>query len=277
MLPILNNSVMVMSRGTRAWLAALTIAVLATPLVYFSRDHLAAASDSNGTSGASDKPEAELLPPLSEAEQKIRDVLSKQAELRFEEMPLKDVMAKVQDEYGIQVQLDLAALGGEGIDADTLIDVEVKGVSLGSALRLMLRQRNMSCVVRDDVLQITTKDEADNWLVTRIYPVGDISDQQDFSDLVGVITSSIATATWDEYGGNGSVVSLGGTSSLIISQSQDVHDQVLQLLRSLRTVRRASSSAGKSASTVMSGGGGVAIPRKGKRLPGEKAAGGGMM
>jgi hypothetical protein len=134
----------------------------------------------------------------------------------------------------------------------------------------------MSCIVRDDVLQITTKDEADNWLVTRIYPVGDFSDEQSFSDLVGVITSTIASATWEESGGNGSVVSLGGDSSLIISQSQDVHDQVLQLLRSLRTARRASSSAGKSASTVMSGGGGVAIPRKGKRRPEEKAAGGGI-
>ena len=190
-----------------------------------------------GPAAASDKPVAELLPPLSEAEQIIRDVLSKQTELRFEEVPLRNVVAQLQDEYGIQVQLDLAGLGGEGIDADTSIDVDVKGVSLGAALRLMLRQRNMSYVVRDDVLQITTQDEADNWLVTRIYPVGDISDQQNFSDLVGVITSTIARATWDEYGGNGSVVSLGGTSSLIISQSQDVHDQVLQLLRSFRTAR----------------------------------------
>jgi hypothetical protein len=106
--------------------------------------------------------------------------------------------------------------------------------------------------------------------------VGDISDQQDSSDLVDVITSTIASATWNEYGGNGSVLPLGGASSLIISQSQDVHDQVLQLLRSLRAAQRGSSSVGKSASTVMSGGGKVATPRKGKRLSEEKAAGGGL-
>ncbi len=276
MLPILDGSVMPMSRGTRAWLVALTIAVLATPLVYFSGDHLVVASDSKGTSGASDAPVAELLPPLSEAEQKIRDVLSKQVELNFEEVPLRDVAARVQDEYSIQVQLDQVALDGEGIGADTPINVAVKGVSLGSALRLMLRQQNMCCVVRDDVLQITSKAAADNWLVTRIYPVGDISDQQGFSDLVEVITSTIASATWDENGGNGSVVPLGGTNSLIISQSQDVHDQVLQLLRSLRTARRASSPAGKSASTVMSSGGGSTAPRKDKRPPEGNNSGGGM-
>jgi hypothetical protein len=281
MLPILNGSAMAMSRGTRAWLVVLTIAVLATPLVYFSRDRLVAASDSKGGSGASpEKPVAEFLPALSPNEEKIRLILTDVFELSFKELPLNDVVKQLQDKvgkYGVETQLDQTALEDAGIGADTPITFEVNtynDVSLGSALRLMLRQHNIAFVVRDDVLLLTTKDEADGWLVTRIYPVGDISDQQGFSDLVDAITSTVASATWDDYGGNGTIAPLTGASSLIISQSQDVHDQVLQLLRSLRTARRASGSAGKSASTVMSGGGGVATPRKGKRANGAQAPGG---
>jgi hypothetical protein len=269
MLPVLNSSVMAMSRGTRAWLVVLTIAVLATPLVYLTRDRLVAAGDSRG---AGQMPAAEFLPQLSEREQKIREILAKPGDLSYTQVSLADVVTALQDQFGIEIHLDRVAMEEAGKSGDELITISVKGVSLGSALRLMLRPHDLCVVVRDEVLQLTSKEEAAALLVTRIYPVGDISDQQGFADLVDAITSTIDYATWDEYGGNGSVAPLSGASSLIISQSQDVHDQVLQLLRSLRTARRASGAIAKSTSATT--GGKASTSRKSKRTVETKGLGG---
>ncbi|HUE71967.1 MAG TPA: hypothetical protein VMP01_13860, partial [Pirellulaceae bacterium] len=48
------------------------------------------------------------------------------------------------------------------------------GISLRSALRIMLGELKLTYVIRDEVMQITTPEDAENQLVTKVYPVGDL-------------------------------------------------------------------------------------------------------
>src|SRR5262249_61993838 len=76
---------------------------------------------------------------------------------------------------GIEVVLDQEALKAAGIDAAaTLISKSLKDISLRSALKLILQDYNLTYVIKDEVLQITTKDKAGTELVTKVYPVGDL-------------------------------------------------------------------------------------------------------
>ena len=108
------------------------------------------------------------------AEQRIFEELDKETHLEFNETPLADVVGYLKDLHEIEIQLDTRALDGVGIGSDTPITRELRGVSLRSALRLMLKDLDLTYVVKDEVLQITTPEEAEANLVTKVYPVGDL-------------------------------------------------------------------------------------------------------
>ncbi len=62
-------------------------------------------------------------------------------------------------------------------------------------------------------------------------------DRFDFDSLVDIITSIIEPTTWDEVGGPGSIAVDEVRAALIVSQTDEVHDQVWGLLTQLRRSR----------------------------------------
>ena len=61
--------------------------------------------------------------------------------------------------------------------------------------------------------------------------------QADFDSLISLITSTIAPDSWDEVGGRGSVREFETNLSLVISQTQDNHEKVADLLDQLRRLQ----------------------------------------
>lgn len=58
--------------------------------------------------------------------------------------------------------------------------------------------------------------------------------QADFDSLIDLIVTTIAPDTWEEVGGPGSINEFETTLSLVISQTEEVHDQIRDLLEQLR-------------------------------------------
>lgn len=61
--------------------------------------------------------------------------------------------------------------------------------------------------------------------------------QPDFDSLIELITTTIAPTTWTEVGGAGAVKQFNGNLSLVISQTQEVHEQIADLLDQLRRLQ----------------------------------------
>jgi len=61
--------------------------------------------------------------------------------------------------------------------------------------------------------------------------------QPDFDSLIDLLTTTVAPTTWDEVGGPGSVVGMETNLSLVISQTQEVHDEIVDLLEQLRRLQ----------------------------------------
>ena len=61
--------------------------------------------------------------------------------------------------------------------------------------------------------------------------------QADFDTLIELITSTIAPQTWDDVGGPGSIAGFDTNLSLVVSQTQEVHEQIADLLDQLRRLQ----------------------------------------
>jgi general secretion pathway protein D len=61
--------------------------------------------------------------------------------------------------------------------------------------------------------------------------------QPDFDPLVEMIVTTVAPHTWEEVGGPGRVSRFEQNLSLVISQTQDVHEQIADLLSQLRRLQ----------------------------------------
>lgn len=59
----------------------------------------------------------------------------------------------------------------------------------------------------------------------------------DFDSLIELITSTIKPTTWDDVGGPGSIAPFETNLSLVVSQTQDVHEEIADLLEQLRRLQ----------------------------------------
>ncbi len=111
----------------------------------------------------------------NESDERILNALDEQADLEYDEVAFVDVMDELRDDYGINVVLDVSARD-DSLTEDELITFNVKGIRLKNALRLMLKEKNATFIVRDEVLTIISLDVASDpeFFVTNVYNVGDL-------------------------------------------------------------------------------------------------------
>ena len=179
----------------------------------------------------------------SPAERRIRAALDSPTAIEFVETPLKDVVDYLKDIHHIEIQLDTAGLKDAGIDESTPVTKNLNGISLRSALRLMLDELQLKYVIHNDVLLITSpqKAESDEFMTTKAYPVTDLVEigtggTVDFEVLKELISNTVAQKSWLDNGGTGTIsdIIVGNRALLVLSQTQEVHEEIVDLLDTLR-------------------------------------------
>lgn len=140
------------------------------------------------------------MPDEETAERTIRDALDQPVSLQITKMKLKDAVNYVKSYLGtkgyhVEIQLDLPALKDEGIDPDQqLVPKSVAGISLRSALTLLLDDMELRYVIHNGMLVITTPSaaESDKYQETRFYRVWDLivngDGMADFGPLMDFLT-----------------------------------------------------------------------------------------
>ena len=107
-------------------------------------------------------------------DRRILDALDKPYDLIFDGDPFGDVMEQLRKDFKINIVIDVNLDGI--LDEDTEVSANLAGVSLGKALRTMLKEVDATYVVKDEVLQIISIDDEGEpgYLVTDVYNVGDL-------------------------------------------------------------------------------------------------------
>ncbi|MCH8922103.1 MAG: hypothetical protein IIA67_03005 [Planctomycetes bacterium] len=179
---------------------------------------------------------------------RICQVLDDKTKFELIETPLSDFMKFLADKHKIEIQIDIKALEDVGIGADIPLTGNLKGISLRSALRLTLRDVELTFVVRDEVLMITTPEEAETTLLTWVYPVSDLVGNEegevedvyaeiDFDPFIELIEATVAPDSWDANGGPGAIDGLENPTVIVVAQTRKIHEQIVRLITKLRQLR----------------------------------------
>lgn len=228
--------------GYRCALVTIASLALATPL----RAEDDAAFESSPSSG---QKRAALQ---AAAERRIEAALDSplRAPLEFIETPLNQVMQVLSEDYKIPLVIDTAALDAVASSPEVEVSITIGNVTLRSALELMLQnagEGDLTYIIDKEVLMITTQEEAEKRLDTRVYRVDDLTEDSRFAtaaerdagvdQLSDVIVSTVEHESWMENGTGEGEIQFFGPGMMVISQTRRVHDQVETVLQRLRTAK----------------------------------------
>jgi hypothetical protein len=159
--------------------------------------------------------------------------------VEFADVSLLKVLQELQDDYHIPIHIDTPALDEAGVGTDSPVTRKIRDVSFRAALNLLLDRLQLTWIIRDEVLVVTTKEKAGRYLVTCVYNVGDLVDKKDpdYDNLIDTIVSCVATDTWAENGGGEAEIRPFAPGLLVVSQTQAVHEDISALLSNIRGVR----------------------------------------
>ncbi|MEW4490613.1 sigma-70 family RNA polymerase sigma factor [Thalassoglobus sp. JC818] len=166
----------------------------------------------------------------SPQEERILELLDETTSLEFPGSPLSDVTTFLSEHYNIPVYIDERALSEEGLTVDDEVSIDIKNVPLSTGLKLMLKPLELTYLVKDELLYITTKYSAEEEYVTRVYDVRSLN-VHDPETLADVLLNTVGVVSWRHQDGEGDISFFNG--SVIIRQTPAVHDEIETLLNQL--------------------------------------------
>ena len=159
------------------------------------------------------------------SEQRILSALTGETALEFIDTPLSDVVEFLAATHDIPIRIEESALEEEGLTLDEPINIVLRGVALDSALNLVLDPIELTYVVEDEVMKITTRTEARGRLELRVYAVGPLLD-------AGVLeVDAIPELLLQQEEPEGKAIIAGNFVTL--RQSQPAHRKTRELLEQL--------------------------------------------
>jgi hypothetical protein len=108
------------------------------------------------------------------AETTLTDKLNQRFDAEFIETPLKDVVDFLQDKTNISFWINSKKLEEAGVSIDTPISLQFNQVRLSTFLDIMLDQHNLVYVEKDDILVLTSREDADAATEVRVYDCRDL-------------------------------------------------------------------------------------------------------
>jgi serpin B len=220
----------------------------------------AAASNQSSDQGAGSKPEA-LKPVSTDAdadlqfEEQVLGKMRQPVDWVLTEEPLDKFSQRLGKELGVPVVIDKLALDIAGVRPNETITISLEAIRRDAALDFALRSLALDWTIAGNAVVISTPEELERTLATRVYDVsaligGDGFDGADFDSLIDAIQSTVHTETWAENGGGEAEIRplwVGKKGVLIISQTRRAHLAIRKLLDDLHGVQAGVAPAAKGA------------------------------
>jgi hypothetical protein len=119
-------------------------------------------------------------PAATNDDRRVHEALLKQISLDCHDEPLSRVLADLGELSSlVNIRLDRPALEEERVTGDSLVTLRVQNMPLASALRHLLDPLNLTFLVQDGFLVITSQLDVGNSFEPRLYPVADLIDDGD--------------------------------------------------------------------------------------------------
>jgi hypothetical protein len=122
------------------------------------------------------KPKPDSRPKLQGGEEAILKALEEETAIEFVDTSLKNILYYLSQTHRIPIHIDSVSLKEAGVEESTPITCNLSGVSLRSALEIVLDGIGLKWAIHHDVLMITSpvKAESDEYIYTKFYEVADL-------------------------------------------------------------------------------------------------------
>ncbi len=263
---------------------------------------------------------------LSAREQEIKRQLETNVEMKYQNSPLGEVLDELSAVTGVPIVVDQRALAAIRITRDTPVSKSVNSrLPLKSALNILLEDLDLTYVLKNDVLNVTSREARRTMTYSRTYRVADLvtpipnfidrnddglagalkaayqmtrpssdvqlvpvsmaglgggglasntggdlgknmlgqygpmgggaafggglgsggtmptglggSSAQGFMQLMSLIQTTIEPDSWQDVGGLSTMAQYPQNNSLVVTTTSDIHDQIVDLLESLRRLQ----------------------------------------
>jgi hypothetical protein len=152
--------------------------------------------------------------------------LEQETQVHFVEVPLNDVVAFFEELHKIPIEIDIKSLDEAGLGGDVPVTREVSELTLASALNLILNDLELTYIIENEVMLITTLAAAEKRPCVKFYPVGKLIESGlDLESLKRLIKLQ-SEGDCDTF--------ING--HLAVFQSQPAHRKTARLIRELSAV-----------------------------------------
>jgi hypothetical protein len=188
-----------------------------------------------------EKSEKRSKPKITEAEEKLLKALNTPLrDIDFEKKSFKDVLQYLQDKTGQSVIVPKSIMDEVGITYETGVTLQVDNVTLRTVLKKVLGDLNLTYIVKDAAIQVTTPERAKQTFSTRPYYIGDLAglaDQrlgpivqrvqmaQTIALIMQTIIQTVEPSSWQANNpdAGGTIFFDPVTMSIIVKQTAEVH------------------------------------------------------
>jgi general secretion pathway protein D len=187
-------------------------------------------------------------PVLTKKEQEIVKSLGKPISVDYDKIGFNDIIQDLSDKLGCNIVIDKNALNDALVTSETQISRKFNKVSARTALRSILGELGLAYVVKDEVIQIVSREQAEKMMVKRTYYLGDLLSGGQFTDagirfvpgidmfqaqqnvvnIIGLIQSTVDPDSWEANGkgGKGTITFYGPLMAIVVVNTAEVHGQM---------------------------------------------------
>jgi len=171
-------------------------------------------------------------------EEAIWEALDREIELKYDPIPLKDAVYLLSDMLGIPIVINLKMLEESGIRIEEPVRLRFPTRPARQQLNSMLAELELTWLVDNEVLQVTTPDDAlsPDRLTIRLYDLRLLKDPDlgvaAANRLLEAIQQIIEPQSWAEAGGPGDLYEF--EDILVVLQSRQAHERLEQFLLALQ-------------------------------------------
>ncbi len=157
--------------------------------------------------------------------------------IQLSDMPLAKAVELLATIGGLPVTIDADALAELGVGPRDSVSLDLKGATVAEALQAAATQKGLAMAVDSGQVLITAPAAYRETLRRVPYTVTDLldGDRASADRLASLVERLVAPESWQEAGGRGTIAAQ--QDALVVTQTGDVHRQVLAFCEKLRNAR----------------------------------------
>ena len=176
---------------------------------------------------------------MTAAEKDIMKALGSTLDVDYSKATFQDVIEQLGKKLKVTISADKRALEEASVTYETEVTLKLKA-STRTVLKKILSELNLTYVIKDEAIQITTPERAKDMTTLRTYYLGDLAAvvdlrldpltrqalmMQQVETIIGMITSQVDKNSWkvNNPDAPGTIVFDPITFSLVVKQTAEVH------------------------------------------------------